>query len=218
MHHEHATGPGVAPPVPGRVRTCADAHGAARRGPGGAADAAEPVLPAGFQRPLRSVSRGRRRAAVQRQCTIRRRRRRQHGGAARLQRVPLAFRHALDYHLDSNIAATKYFSGGYSVEPTGYLDGEGIFKIVPGDFAWIGRETYTQLLINPLAPATPNQSREPQLSHHRPAIHAASDAAHLGDARRHIFHRHLGLPVAIPRRARHRLNTSTSTITATAPN
>jgi hypothetical protein len=62
---------------------------------------------------------------------------------------------ALDYHLDSNIAATKYFSGGYSVEPTGYFDGEGTFKIVPGDFAWIGRETYTQLLINPLAPATP---------------------------------------------------------------
>jgi hypothetical protein len=62
----------------------------------------------------------------------------------------------LDYHLDSNIAATKYFSGDYSVEPTGYLDGEAIFKIVPGDFAWIGRETYTQVLINPLAPATPN--------------------------------------------------------------
>ncbi len=62
----------------------------------------------------------------------------------------------LDYHLDSNIAATKYFSGGYSVEPTGYFDGEAIFKIVPGDFAWIGRETYTQLLINPLAPTTPN--------------------------------------------------------------
>jgi hypothetical protein len=62
---------------------------------------------------------------------------------------------ALDYHLDSNIAATKYFSGDYSVEPTGYFDGEGTFKIVPGDFAWIGRETYTQLLINPLAPATP---------------------------------------------------------------
>jgi hypothetical protein len=62
----------------------------------------------------------------------------------------------LDYHLDANISATKYFSGGYSVEPTGYFDGEGTFKIVPGDFAWIGRETYTQLLIDPLAPATPN--------------------------------------------------------------
>jgi hypothetical protein len=62
----------------------------------------------------------------------------------------------LDYHLDSNIAAIKYFSGDYSVEPTGYLDGEAIFKIVPGDFAWIGRETYTQLLIDPLAPTTPN--------------------------------------------------------------
>ncbi len=62
----------------------------------------------------------------------------------------------LDYHLDSNIAAIKYFSGDYSVEPTGYLDGEAIFKIVPGDFAWIGRESYTQLVIDPLAPVTPN--------------------------------------------------------------
>jgi hypothetical protein len=62
----------------------------------------------------------------------------------------------LDYHLDSDIAATKYFSGNYSVEPTGYLDGEGIFKIVPGDFAWIARETYTQVIIDPLAPVTPS--------------------------------------------------------------
>jgi hypothetical protein len=62
----------------------------------------------------------------------------------------------LDYHLDSDIAATKYFSGGYSVEPTGYLDGEAIFKIVPGDFAWVGRESYTQAVIDPLAPVTPN--------------------------------------------------------------
>jgi len=61
-----------------------------------------------------------------------------------------------DYRLDSDIAAVKYFHDTYPVEPTGYFDGMADFKIVPGFFSWIGRESYTQLLINALAPATPD--------------------------------------------------------------
>jgi len=62
----------------------------------------------------------------------------------------------LDYHLDSDIAVVKYLSGTYPLEPTGYLDGGADFKIVPGVFSWIGRETYTQLIIDPYAAANPD--------------------------------------------------------------
>jgi len=62
----------------------------------------------------------------------------------------------LDYHLDADIAAVKYLNGSYPLEPTGYLDASGDFKIVPGAFNWQGRETYTQLVINPYLPVTPN--------------------------------------------------------------
>jgi hypothetical protein len=61
-----------------------------------------------------------------------------------------------DYHLDSDIALVKYLHGSYPTEPTGYLDGGAQLKIVPGFFAWIGRETYTQLQIDPFAPVTPD--------------------------------------------------------------
>jgi hypothetical protein len=62
----------------------------------------------------------------------------------------------LDYHLDSDIAALKYLSGSYPLEPTGYLDAIGDYKIVPGLFSWIGRETYTELVIDPYAPVNPD--------------------------------------------------------------
>jgi hypothetical protein len=61
-----------------------------------------------------------------------------------------------DYRLDSDLAVVKYFQNTYPVEPTGYFDGLADFKIVPGFFTWIGRETYTQLVINPYAPITPD--------------------------------------------------------------
>jgi hypothetical protein len=61
----------------------------------------------------------------------------------------------LDYHLDSDVAALKYLKGSFGTQLTGYLDGEAAFKIVPGFFSWIARETYTQLQIDPFAPATP---------------------------------------------------------------
>jgi hypothetical protein len=62
----------------------------------------------------------------------------------------------LDYHLDSDIALVKYFNGQYGTQPFGYFDGFGDFKIIPGTLSWIGRDTFTQLIINPLQPATPD--------------------------------------------------------------
>ena len=62
----------------------------------------------------------------------------------------------LDYHLDSDIAAVKYLHNSYPFEPTGYLDGAAELKIVPGEFSWTGRETYSQLVINQYQPANPD--------------------------------------------------------------
>jgi hypothetical protein len=61
-----------------------------------------------------------------------------------------------DYHLDSDVAVVKYLHGSYPTEPTGYFDGGAQLKIVPGFFSWIGRETYTQLQIDPFTPVTPD--------------------------------------------------------------
>jgi hypothetical protein len=62
----------------------------------------------------------------------------------------------LDYHLDSDIALVKYFNGAYDTQPFGYFDGFAEFKIFPGTLSWIGRDTYSQLLIDPFLPATPD--------------------------------------------------------------
>ena len=61
-----------------------------------------------------------------------------------------------DYHLDSNIVLAKYLKSTYSTQPFGYLDAFGEFKIVPGTFAWTGRESYTQAILNPALPPTPD--------------------------------------------------------------
>jgi hypothetical protein len=61
-----------------------------------------------------------------------------------------------DYHLDSDIALVKYFNGAYETQPFGYFDGFGEFKIFPGTLSWIGRDTFTQLVIDPFQPATPD--------------------------------------------------------------
>src|SRR5215469_14850876 len=62
----------------------------------------------------------------------------------------------LDYRLASNIALLKYLGGAYPNQPTGYLDGTALFKVVPTFFTWLARETYTQLQINPYAAVTPD--------------------------------------------------------------
>jgi hypothetical protein len=62
----------------------------------------------------------------------------------------------LDYHLISDLAVVKYFSGDISTRPAGYLDGNANLKIVPGLFSWIARESYVQETINPFVPPTPN--------------------------------------------------------------
>jgi hypothetical protein len=62
----------------------------------------------------------------------------------------------LDYRLASNLALVKYLHSEYQTQPFGYLDGTGDLWIVPGVLAWIGRETYTQTVIVPSAPVTPD--------------------------------------------------------------
>ena len=61
-----------------------------------------------------------------------------------------------DYRLASDIALVKYLRSTYQTQPFGYLDGSGDLWIVPGVFSWTGRETYTQTVINPFAPVTPD--------------------------------------------------------------
>jgi hypothetical protein len=62
----------------------------------------------------------------------------------------------LDYHLSSNLAVVKYLGGAYSTEPSGYLDGMLALHIVPSFFSWIARESFSEVLIDPYAPTTPN--------------------------------------------------------------
>ena len=62
----------------------------------------------------------------------------------------------LDYHLNSDIALVKYLSNSYDTQPFGYADGDADLKIVPGLFSWLGRATYTQAVLDPLSPATPD--------------------------------------------------------------
>jgi hypothetical protein len=62
----------------------------------------------------------------------------------------------LDYRLASDLALVKYLRSNYQTQPFGYLDGSGDFWIVPGVFSWTGRETYTQTVIDPFAPVTPD--------------------------------------------------------------
>lgn len=62
----------------------------------------------------------------------------------------------LDLHLASDIAVLKYFNSTYPTQPTGYLDGGAELKIVPGIFSWTLRETYSQAVLNPTLPVTPD--------------------------------------------------------------
>lgn len=61
-----------------------------------------------------------------------------------------------DYRLTSDISAVKYFDSAYRVEPSGYFIGTADLKVVPGVFTWTAQESYSQLLINQFAPATPD--------------------------------------------------------------
>lgn len=62
----------------------------------------------------------------------------------------------LDYRLASDIALVKYLRSNFQTQPFGYVDGSGQLWIVPGFFSWTGRETYTQTVIDPFAPVTPD--------------------------------------------------------------
>ncbi len=61
-----------------------------------------------------------------------------------------------DYHLDSDIALVKYLRSSFQTQPFGYLDGTGLFKIVPGTLSWTARDTYNQAILNPAVPPTPD--------------------------------------------------------------
>lgn len=62
----------------------------------------------------------------------------------------------LDYHLDCDINLLRYLNSAYQTQPSGYLDGLGEFKIVPGVFSWTARDTYTQMVLDYLEPPTPD--------------------------------------------------------------
>jgi hypothetical protein len=62
----------------------------------------------------------------------------------------------LDLHLASDIAVLKYLNSEYPTQPTGYFDGGAEFKILRGLFSWTLRETYSQAVLNPTLPVTPN--------------------------------------------------------------
>ena len=62
----------------------------------------------------------------------------------------------LDYRLATNLALVKYTSGTYPTRPAGYLDGLASLKIVPGFFAWLVRDSYSQVQIDIYSPVTPN--------------------------------------------------------------
>ncbi|MBV9696492.1 MAG: hypothetical protein JO005_06135, partial [Gammaproteobacteria bacterium] len=62
----------------------------------------------------------------------------------------------LDYHLDSDIALVKYLRSSFQTQPFGYFDGAGDFKIVPGTLSWTARDTYSQAILNPAEPPTPD--------------------------------------------------------------
>src|SRR5882762_401431 len=61
-----------------------------------------------------------------------------------------------DYRLASDIALVKYLHSSFQTQPFGYLDGSAEVKIVPGLFSWTGRETYSQAVLNPFLPVTPD--------------------------------------------------------------
>jgi hypothetical protein len=76
-----------------------------------------------------------------------------------------------DYHLDSDLTLIKYGSGAYPIQPFGFFDAFGDFKIDPGFFSWTGRETFTQALLQPLAPATPDNIESLNLISTGPRLH-----------------------------------------------
>ncbi len=61
----------------------------------------------------------------------------------------------LDYHLDSDLALIKYTREDLPTKPSGFLDGGAELKIIPDVFSWTARETYTELVVDPLLPVTP---------------------------------------------------------------
>ena len=62
----------------------------------------------------------------------------------------------LDYRLNSDIALVKYLHSGYPTQPFGSFDAAGLFRILPGFFSWIGRESFSQAVLSPLNPITPD--------------------------------------------------------------
>ncbi|MBV9345359.1 MAG: hypothetical protein JOZ03_10280 [Gammaproteobacteria bacterium] len=62
----------------------------------------------------------------------------------------------LDYHINSDIALVKYLRSSFQTQPFGYLDAAGEFKIVPGTLSWTARDSYSQAILNPAVPPTPD--------------------------------------------------------------
>jgi hypothetical protein len=61
-----------------------------------------------------------------------------------------------DYRLASDIALVKYLHSSFQTQPFGYADGSAELRIAPGFFSWTGRESYSQAVIDPFRPVTPD--------------------------------------------------------------
>jgi hypothetical protein len=61
-----------------------------------------------------------------------------------------------DFRVASDLALVKYLPSDYPTQPLGYFDGSGEFWLAPGVLAWTGRDTYTQTVLDPFAPVTPD--------------------------------------------------------------
>ncbi len=62
----------------------------------------------------------------------------------------------LDYHVNADLSLVKYLQNSYDTQPFGYADADADVKLVPGLFSWLGRASYTQALLDPSLPATPD--------------------------------------------------------------
>lgn len=62
----------------------------------------------------------------------------------------------LEYRLNSDITFIKYLKEEFQTRPYGFLDGDLAFKIIPGFFSWVARDTYVDAVIFPTQPATPD--------------------------------------------------------------
>jgi hypothetical protein len=61
-----------------------------------------------------------------------------------------------DYRVDSDMAVAKYLHSDFGTQPFGFFNGTAELKLWPSFFSWTAQDTLNNLVINPLAPVTPD--------------------------------------------------------------